>query len=134
MPEFAPVSRLSGLLRQTLRAASLLLLLASHLAASTIAADCASRCAHTCCRASNATRGAGTHCAMAGHAAMPACGLKARCTHTQQSAITALPLLAATERPLLRRPEANALAMTTLDARTSRLARSIDSPPPRLLA
>jgi hypothetical protein len=130
---FGAVTSFPRALRQSLRAAAILLLLASHLAAGTIAAECANRCAHTCCRVTN-TGGAGAHCALAGHAAKRACGPKARCTHSQQSAITGLPLLTATDGPRLRLPDVAFLAALTAEASPWALARSIDSPPPQLLA
>ena len=127
------VSAFPHLLRQALRAACVLLLFASHLAASTVAADCASRCLHSCCRVDK-NGGAGAHCDMAEHAASRSCGVKARCTHSQQGAITALPLLRATEGPRLRLPDAVALATPAAHTRPHGPARAIDAPPPRVLA
>jgi hypothetical protein len=129
----AAVSSFPRAFRQSLRAFCILLLLASHLAASTIAADCANRCAHTCCRVTN-TGGAGAHCGLTGHAAKRACGLKARCTHSQQSAITGLPLLTSTDGPRLRLPEVAFHVAATAETSPRALARGIDSPPPQLLA
>ena len=71
---------------------------------------------------------------MAEHAPQRACALRARCTHTQQGSITALPLLAFAERPLLGQPNAAVLAAPTDDASPRGLARRIEAPPPRFLA
>lgn len=116
-----------------MRGAAIVLLLGVHLVAGSLAADCAERCRHTCCLHSpSAAMPAGSHCAKA-HRAASACALRGHCTHSSETAITAIPLLTMPAVPVLSTPAATDSPAQQADARLPSAFRGLDSPPPRFI-
>ena len=117
-----------------MRGAAIVLLLGVHLAAGSVAADCAERCRHTCClHSTSASMQVGSHCAKA-HGAGGAGAVRGHCTHSSETAITAIPLLTMPAAPVLSIPVAVDLPGETLEVLLNSAFRGLDPPPPRLLA
>lgn len=105
------------------------LLLSGHLTASTIAAECLSRCRHSCCRVGPPASSAGPHCAHPLRTG-PRCALRGRCTLGQQTAVTSLPPLALAGRVTLRVPAGTRHVPARRANHGHGRARPVETPPP----